>query len=278
MGREVRMVPKDWQHPIRPSIPRRAADDWPFRASRAAADAADKIEHLREKIRNAKGAAELVAIRKEIDALQRQGPVIDLVPQADGCYGAPRLLSAGFDPNADFIPLHGESWREHDEAWEGEFRLYKQGLWLLPDHDSHTGNPSNWWGAYRIEMLPKEETEAWESMAACADWDERMRARFAEWHGEKGEPTDYMPDWPAEERTHYQMYETCSEGTPISPVMETPEALAQWLADNEASAFGSMTASYESWLAVVHQGCPIGFVIEGSKITSGPAFMARSEN
>ena len=43
---------------------------------------------------------------------------------------------------------------------------------------------------------------------------------------------------PIEERTHYQMYETCTEGTPISPVMETPENLARWLADNGASAFG----------------------------------------
>jgi len=34
---------------------------------------------------------------------------------------------------------------------------------------------------------------------------------------------DYMPDWPKDKCTHYQMYETCSEGTPISPVMETPD-------------------------------------------------------
>jgi hypothetical protein len=59
-----------------------------------------------------------------------------------------------------------------------------------------------------------------------------------------------MPDWPAEKRTHYQMYETCTEGTPISPVMETPEALAQWLVDNEASSFANMTATYEQWLTV----------------------------
>ena len=32
----------------------------------------------------------------------------------------------------------------------------------------------------------------------------------------------YMPDWKPDEKTHLQMYETCSEGTPISPVMKTP--------------------------------------------------------
>lgn len=43
---------------------------------------------------------------------------------------------------------------------------------------------------------------------------------------------DVMPQWPEAERTHYQMYESVTEGTPISPVMESPEALARWLAEN----------------------------------------------
>jgi len=47
------------------------------------------------------------------------------------------------------------------------------------------------------------------------------------------------------------MYETCTEGTPISPAFATPEELARWLADNEASAFGGMTASYEGWLRTI---------------------------
>lgn len=62
---------------------------------------------------------------------------------------------------------------------------------------------------------------------------------------------DYMPDWPDAERTHYMMYETTSEGTPISPAFETPEELARWLADNEASAFSNDTATYEQWLRMI---------------------------
>jgi hypothetical protein len=60
-----------------------------------------------------------------------------------------------------------------------------------------------------------------------------------------------MPNWWDEDRTHYQMYEDVTEGTPISPVMESPEALARWLADNNASAFADMTASYEQWLKMI---------------------------
>lgn len=74
---------------------------------------------------------------------------------------------------------------------------------------------------------------------------------YEEWAGCEPEPGDYMPDWPESERTHYQMYETTSEGTPISPVMETPEELARWLAETGASAFGGITATYEEWLAMI---------------------------
>lgn len=75
---------------------------------------------------------------------------------------------------------------------------------------------------------------------------------------------DVMPDWPESERTHYQMYEDTTEGTPISPVMESPEALARWLADNNASAFAGMTASYEAWLTVCRgAGAPSAIMVGG---------------
>lgn len=83
-----------------------------------------------------------------------------------------------------------------------------------------------------------------------------------------GEPPHYgldvMPDWPEAERTHLQMYETCSEGTPISPVCATAEELARWLADNGASAFGNRTATYEQWLATIRRGSAVSAVFTPS--------------
>ena len=61
---------------------------------------------------------------------------------------------------------------------------------------------------------------------------------------------NYMPEWSDGEATHYQMYETTSEGKPISPVMESPEKLASWLTENKASAFAGQEATYEDWLSV----------------------------
>lgn len=44
-------------------------------------------------------------------------------------------------------------------------------------------------------------------------------------------PEWYCPQWPAEERTHYQLYETVSEGSPVSPVFATAEELVRFLVD-----------------------------------------------
>lgn len=52
----------------------------------------------------------------------------------------------------------------------------------------------------------------------------------------------------------YQMWETTSEGSPISPAFDAPQELARWLADNNASAWGSSGASYEQWMNMIDRG------------------------
>ncbi len=77
-----------------------------------------------------------------------------------------------------------------------------------------------------------------------------------------------MPQWPADERTHFMMYETTTEGTPISPAFATAEELARWLADNKASAYADITASYDAWMAMINAGdAPCFGIVEGVLIT-----------
>jgi len=97
---------------------------------------------------------------------------------------------------------------------------------------------------------------------------------YWEYAGGPPDPERYMPDWPESERTHLMMYEDTSEGTPISPAFETPEELAKWLADNNASAFGSMTATYEEWLSTCKRGWAPSLVISGNVMASGVADLA----
>lgn len=88
---------------------------------------------------------------------------------------------------------------------------------------------------------------------------------------------NYMPDWPAEQRTHFMMYEDTSEGTPISPAFATPEELARWLADTNASAFGSEGASYEAWLRVARGGWAPSMVITAEHGVQGGVSFAASD-
>lgn len=43
------------------------------------------------------------------------------------------------------------------------------------------------------------------------------------------EPGLYRPDWPDEARTAWQVYETTSAGTPVSPVFACREDLEHWI-------------------------------------------------
>lgn len=132
------------------------------------------------------------------------------------------------DESGHYIPLHGGSVSKRIAEWDEDAAQFEKGLrrkWTPP------GEP--------VEWVPRGETEY---------------ATYAEYAGERPDPADYMPDWSDAERTHVQMYEDTTEGTPISPVFATVEELARWLADTGASAFGGMTATYEQWLATCQGG------------------------
>ena len=100
--------------------------------------------------------------------------------------------------------------------------------------------------------------------AECAKWKagwrpdycspESLAMCYEQWAGQRPHRDDYMPNWPDSERTHYMMYEDTTEGTPISHAFATPEELAKWLADTNASAFGDEGACYDSWLNIAYGG------------------------
>lgn len=76
----------------------------------------------------------------------------------------------------------------------------------------------------------------------------------------------------------YQMWATTSEGSPISPVFETPEELALWLADNDASALGAETATYEQWLSMIHsEWAPSLAISQTHGVETGVAAIARHQ-
>lgn len=99
--------------------------------------------------------------------------------------------------------------------------------------------------------------------------EEARKLPFDQWQGRRPFSGDYMPQWPESSRTHLMMYEDTSEGTPISPAFKTPEELALWLVDNNASAFGNSTGTYEGWLAVARGGWAPSMVADATGVHSG---------
>lgn len=145
------------------------------------------------------------------------------------------------DDRGHYIPMFDHGYEASAKEWDEGAAKWEQGLRAV-----WTGDGDKW--------VPK---------------DKDMTYSYAEWAGERPDQADYMPDWPNDERTHFQMYETTSEGTPISPVMETPEALAHWLSETGASSFADMTATYEQWLYVCNGGFACSAVIENDSMKSG---------
>jgi hypothetical protein len=69
----------------------------------------------------------------------------------------------------------------------------------------------------------------------------------------------------------WQMWETTSEGSPMSPVFATAEELGHWLADTKASSFGASGATFEQWMAMIDVGWAVSAVSlnDGRGLISG---------
>ena len=110
------------------------------------------------------------------------------------------------------------------------------------------------------------------------DYDEHYEWWEKDGEMEKPDPENYMPRWTEDEKTLFQMYETVSEGTPISPAMPTKEALAEWLADNGANAGAGDTATYDEWLACIEEGSSLAsFIMHNGEFINGVAAISRNK-
>lgn len=152
----------------------------------------------------------------------------------------------------DYIPLYygdGDQYRKEKKEWDKRREKWQLGLCEQYGDDEK-------WG----EIDP-----------------EYKNMRYTDYSGAIPSPDDYMPNWAEDECTHMMMYETCSEGTPISPAFETSEELAWWLADNNASAFGRSTATYEQWLNTCKVRWAPSAIIDSNGLHSGVEAMAEKD-
>ncbi len=124
-----------------------------------------------------------------------------------------------------YIPLFGGSYSEYSKYFDTCKEMWDKGFDLSLDIID---------GKHIRKWIPKDK----DNTDSFEDWCD----------GEKRMPVDYMPDWAEAERTHFQMYENVTEGTPVSPVFEKAEELAYWLVDNLDNTY-----TLSEWLQIINE-------------------------
>ncbi len=100
------------------------------------------------------------------------------------------------DHRDEYQPMHEYCFDEKFDEWCNDYKL-----WRLGKHPDQKEYPEN-----------KDDL-------------------YWEWAGTPPDPTYYLPR-PFKNPTWIQMYETVSEGTPVSPKFETAEGLINYLVEN----------------------------------------------
>ena len=70
---------------------------------------------------------------------------------------------------------------------------------------------------------------------------------FWQWAVSPPDADYYRPRWTEEEATHYQVYETVSEGTPVSPVFATLDEMVHWLIGQGYSEHAAREFAKSGW-------------------------------
>ena len=128
------------------------------------------------------------------------------------------------DSEGEYKPLYDGSFKKRLSEWEEGKKQWDNGF------RENFDKPDEW--------QPREKDE--------------LEMTYEDWSGEIPKEELYMPEWSDEEKTHIQLYENTSEGTPLSPIFKPNELekLCEWASEN-TTTFGDFTASKEEWMKML---------------------------
>ena len=113
---------------------------------------------------------------------------------------------------------------EHPKRTTFDFRLHREVENYRPMRDE----------CFRVAMrewiAEWDKWERGERPEYCSD--EYKDTAFWEYHGGPPDPEYYRPEWKPEDQTWFQLYETVSEGCPVTPPFATKQELADYLVAN----------------------------------------------
>jgi hypothetical protein len=137
-----------------------------------------------------------------------------------------RRVPAGWEHPVD--PNPNPRWGPSRWDWTGQGRYFQP----LFDEDYETAL-QQWW----------DERQQWKA----GTHEFQSDGTYEEFAGRSPDPAYYRPAWPEEERACFQVYETVSEGTPVSPVFASREELASWLVDQGYSREAASAFAEDGW-------------------------------
>lgn len=143
-----------------------------------------------------------------------------------------RRVPVGYEHPKDertghYVPLYDRTWEDAMNEW-----LQEYGDWKA-DKDG-------------------ERTRVTEKYGAKS---------FAEWHGDPPSYETYRMPFPPDVALGFCMYETVSEGTPVSPIFATTDELVKWLIGEGYSEDGARKFAETGWSP--------SFVMTGGQIKNG---------
>lgn len=172
-----------------------------------------------------------------------------------------------------YRPMYQQEYKEAVDEFNEEMKKWFKGIrhWYQ----------GFYWDSFNDKLIPiKEKLDEWYkhnekeriehgySDTYLATEQMRYKTGICSWTDVAGDvplypnPEDYMPfgEW-------YQIYETVTEGTPVTPSFETVDQLIEWLSKN--TDFVGATWTPEQVRGLVKQGSVPSFVVENGKLYKG---------
>jgi hypothetical protein len=215
-----------------------------------------------------------------------QNPFYEYQKKCPFCDGS------GLNPATKQISDDWYAFDDRSKQWS--HNITQDEVQALIDHDrlidfTHTWSRETGWQEKNPPYIPTaEEVNAWsrrgmghDSLNCCICVEARAKrlgvyglCEHCHGSGELWLTPEYEQkheDWEPTQPPkgdYYQIWETVSEGSPVSPAFETPEDLAHWMVSHDTSV--TKDTSYEQWLKFIRgPGWAPSLVMHGGVLESG---------
>ncbi len=154
----------------------------------------------------------------------------------------------------------------------------KENGWKKKPDVSITAEEVNAWS---LSGMSHDSINQWVCVRARCERDgEPETCHVCDGSGERWESAELQQkaeDWtPAEPPSGnaYQIWETVSEGSPVSPAFSEPEELARWMVQNDTSV--TRDSTFEDWMRFIDSGWSPSMVASSNGLESGVKALSKS--